>query len=68
MRNREYWRKNLTISAIALFVWIALTVVIGFHARELQGLLVLYVTIIGFYAWYLKRLDRLYGVQQRDEP
>ena len=82
-KHKEYWRKNLTITAILLFAWFVLTFVIGFFARELhnitilgfpfsfymgaQGSLILYVVIIGVYAWYMNRLDRQYGVQEGEE-
>ena len=82
-KHREYWRKNLTITAILLFCWFVLTFVIGYFARELhsitilgfpfafymgaQGSLALYVVIIGFYAWYMNRLDREYGVNEGEE-
>ena len=82
-KHREYWRKNLTITVILLACWFVLTFVIGFFARELhnitilgfpfafymgaQGSLALYVVIIGFYAWYMNRLDKQYGVHEGDE-
>jgi putative solute:sodium symporter small subunit len=82
-KHREYWRKNLTITAILLFVWFVITYVIGYFATQLhnitilgfpfafymgaQGSLILYVVIIGFYAWYMNRLDKLYGVHEGEE-
>ena len=81
-KHKEYWRKNLTMTAILLFAWFVLTFVIGYYARELhnvtilgfpfafymgaQGSLVLYV-IIGFYAWYMNKQDKLYGVHEGEE-
>jgi uncharacterized membrane protein len=67
-RRREYWRKSLTITAVLLCAWVALTVVIGYHARELHDVAILYAAIIGFYAWYLKKQDRIYGAQDGEEP
>ena len=32
-KHKEYWRKNLTITAILLFVWFVITFVIGYYAR-----------------------------------
>ena len=82
-KHREYWRKNLTITAILLFAWFVLTFVIGYYARELhdvtilgfpfafymgaQGSLALYIVIIGVYAWYMNRLDKQYGVHEGEE-
>lgn len=34
-KHREYWRKNLTITAVLLAVWFAATFVEGWYAREL---------------------------------
>jgi putative solute:sodium symporter small subunit len=82
-KHKEYWRKNLTITAILLFAWFVLTFVIGYYARELhgitilgfpfafymgaQGSLALYIVIIGIYAWYMNRLDKQYGVHEGEE-
>jgi putative solute:sodium symporter small subunit len=81
-KHKEYWRKNVRITIILLAIWAFVTYVIGFYARELsfsffgwpfsfwvgaQGALVVYVVIIGFYAWYMNKLDREYGVQEGDE-
>ena len=82
-RHREYWRKNLTITAILLTIWFVVTYVEGWFARELnninffgfplgfymsaQGSLIVYVVIIGVYAWYMNRLDREYGVHEGDD-
>jgi putative solute:sodium symporter small subunit len=82
-KHKEYWRKNLTMTAILLFAWFVLTFVIGYYARELhevtilgfpfafymgaQGSLALYVVIIGFYAWYMNKQDKIYGVHEGEE-
>ena len=81
-RHKEYWRKNVTMTIILLVVWAIVTYVIGFYARELnfnffgwpfsfwvgaQGALALYVVIIGYYAWYMNKLDQEYGVAEGDE-
>jgi hypothetical protein len=53
---RAYWRKSLTITAMVLFVWIVLTVLVGYHAQEVhEAVSVLYALIIGFYAWYVNK-------------
>ena len=31
-----------------------------------QGALVVYVAIIGYYAWYMNRLDQEYGVAEEE--
>jgi putative solute:sodium symporter small subunit len=81
-KHKEYWRKNLVITAILLAVWFIVTFVEGWYARELnsisflgfplgfymsaQGSLAIYVAIIGFYAWYMRKLDLEYGVDEGD--
>lgn len=81
-KHREYWRKNVRITLILLAIWAIITYLIGWYARELsfnffgwpfsfwvggQGALALYVIIIWYYAWYMNRLDREYGVAEGEE-
>jgi putative solute:sodium symporter small subunit len=81
-KHREYWRKNMTITLILLAIWAFVTFVIGYYARELtfnffgwpfsfwsgaQGALIVYVLIIWFYASYMNRLDKQYGVDEGEE-
>ena len=82
-KHNEYWRKNLTITAILMFIWFVVTFVIGYYARELhemtilgfpfafymgaQGSLIIYVIIIGVYAWYMNKQDKIYGVAEGEE-
>jgi putative solute:sodium symporter small subunit len=78
-RHQEYWRKNLRITGILLFIWFFVTFVIGYFARELsfnffgwpfsfymgaQGALIVYCLIIWFYASYMNKLDKEYGVDE----
>jgi putative solute:sodium symporter small subunit len=82
-KHHEYWRKNLFITAVLLLVWFVVTFVEGWYARELnnisflgfplgfymsaQGSLIIYVAIIGIYAWYMNGLDKEYGVHEGDD-
>ena len=81
-KHRQYWRKNLNITAILLAIWFVVTYVVGYYARDLnfnffgwpfsfwvgaQGALVVYVAIIGFYAWYMNKLDIEHGVDEGEE-
>jgi putative solute:sodium symporter small subunit len=82
-KQREYWRKNLVITAILLAIWFVVTFVQAWFARELnqitifgwpfsfymsaQGSLIIYVLIIWYYARYMNRLDREYGVAEGEE-
>ncbi len=79
-RHREYWRKNLRMTALLLSIWFLVTYVVSYFARELneftvlgfplgfymgaQGSLLVYVLIIWFYAHYMNRLDHQYGVHE----
>jgi putative solute:sodium symporter small subunit len=81
-KHREYWRKNVTITAILLAVWFVVTFVVGYLARDLsfnffgwpfsfymgaQGALVIYVLIIWYYARYMNKLDEQYGVAEGED-
>ena len=82
-KHQEYWRKNLTITAILLSIWFVVTFVEAWFARELntlsflgfplafymsaQGSLIIYVILIGTYAWYMNTLDVEYGVDEGDD-
>ena len=79
--HKEYWRKNLRITAILLAIWFVVTFVIGYYARELsfsffgwpfsfwvaaQGALIVYVVIIWYYARHMNRLDQEHGVAEEE--
>ena len=82
-RHKEYWHKNLVITAVLLAIWFVVTFVEAWFARDLntvsfmgfplgfymsaQGSLVVYVVLIGVYAWYMNRLDKEYEVDEGDE-
>ena len=80
--HRQYWRKNRIVIAGLLLVWFVATFVVSYFARELnftffgwpfsfwmgsQGALGVYVGIIGFYAWYMNRLDSKYGAEEESD-
>jgi putative solute:sodium symporter small subunit len=82
-RHKEYWRKNIRLTAILLTIWFVVTYVVGFFAREIaqitffgwplsfymgaQGALIIYVAIIVYYAIYMNNLDKKYGVHEGEE-
>ena len=82
-KHKEYWQKNLRLTWILLMVWFVVTYVIGYLAIDLQsvtflgfpiafymgaqGSLVIYVAIIAYYARYMNKLDREYGVHEGEE-
>jgi putative solute:sodium symporter small subunit len=79
--HQRYWNKNLRITAILMFIWFVVTFVVAYFARELnfnffgwpfsfwvaaQGALVVYVCIIGYYAYYMNKLDIAHGVAEEE--
>ena len=79
--QRDYWSKNLRITAILLAIWFVVTFVFGYWAREMsftffgwpfsfwvgaQGALAVYVLIIWFYANYMNKLDNEHGVAEEE--
>ena len=77
--RRRYWRKNLVVIASLLLIWFLVTFGVSYFARFLnfrffgwpfsfwmgaQGALLVYGLIIGFYAWYMNRLD----LELEDDP
>ena len=76
-RHAEHWRRNLRMTGALLAVWFAVTFIVGYFARDLsfeffgwpfsfwmgaQGALVVYIGIIWYYASYMNKLDREYGI------
>ena len=81
-RHHQYWQKNLRITGILLAIWFFVTFVLAYFARDLnfsffgwpfsfwvaaQGALIVYVVIIGYYAYYMNKLDNEYGVAEIEE-
>ena len=81
-KQNEYWRRNLRMTGFLLIIWFVVTFVVSYFVRELsvvkilgfplgfymgaQGALVIYVAIIGYYAWYMNALDQEYGIREQD--
>ena len=80
--HRHYWRKNRVAIAVLLLIWFVVTFGVSYFARELsfsffgwpfsfwmgaQGSLLAYCLIIGFYAWYMNRLDISHGVEEEGD-
>jgi len=59
--HKAYWRKTSTITWLALFAWVVVTVLMGFYARQApRELTAIYAVLVGCFAWYLSRQDRRY--------
>jgi len=81
-RRQEYWRRTLRLTVALLAIWFVVTFVVSWFAVPLnrfaflgfpfafymgaQGSLIVYVGLIVFYAWYMNRLDREFGVAEED--
>jgi putative solute:sodium symporter small subunit len=82
-RHRQYWGRNLRLTALLLAVWAAVTFVPVYWAQDLnrivlfgwplayymgaQGALIVYLLLIWIYARAMDRLDREYGVHEEGE-
>ncbi len=82
-KHEQYWRRNLRLTGALLAIWFVVTFVVGWFARDLQsitflgfplsfymsaqGALLIYVILIGIYARCMDKLDREYGVLERDQ-
>jgi putative solute:sodium symporter small subunit len=75
---RRYWRYNLRLTGVLMLLWFVVTFGLGYFARDLnftffgwpfsfwmaaQGTLVVYLLIVGCYAWLMNRLDEAEGLQ-----
>ena len=61
-KHQEYWRKNLVITAILLFIWFVVTFVEAWYARELNAF-----TFIGFpLGFYMSAQGSLVDLRRPD--
>ena len=74
LSQREHWRRTRRLTAILLAVWLLTGFCTIFFARELrsfsifgwplsfymaaQGASLVYLALIAYYAWAMRRLDR----------
>ncbi len=80
--HRQYWRKNLNITAWLLALWFVVTFGVSFFARDLsftffgwpfsfwvaaQGSLLVYLFVIWYYAHVMNKLDQEHGVAEVEE-
>ena len=82
-KHQEYWRRNLRLTAVLLFIWFVVTYVMAWYAIPLaeinffgwplsfymaaQGSLAIYVVIIYVYAKRMRTLDLEYGVEEGED-
>jgi putative solute:sodium symporter small subunit len=81
-KHKEYWSRNLRLTAVLLFIWFVATYVMAWYAIPLaeinffgwplsfymaaQGSLIIYVVIIWYYARAMRKMDLEYGVDEGD--
>lgn len=74
--KRDHWRATRRLTAVLLLAWLLTGFLAVFFARELAGLTIfgwplsfylaaqgaslVYLALIGIYAWRMRRLDRQY--------
>jgi putative solute:sodium symporter small subunit len=82
-KHEEYWRRNLRMTAVLLFIWFVVTYVMAWFAIPLaeinffgwplsfymaaQGSLAIYVVIIYVYAKRMRKMDLEYGVEEGED-
>ena len=79
--HQRYWRRNLRLIGVLLFICFFVTFAVSYFARELnfnflgwpfsfwmaaQGALVVYALIIWYYARTMDRLDQEHGVAENE--
>ena len=82
-KHDQYWRKNLRLTGGLLAIWFVATFGVSWFARDLQsivilgfplpfyvagqGALLIYVILVGYYAYRMGKLDREHNVQEEDQ-
>ena len=82
--RRHHWQQTRRMTGWLLLLWLITTFCAAFFARELnnlsifgwplsfylaaQGASLVYLAIIGFYAWRMRRLDRQARAAARIKP
>jgi len=81
-KHRQYWQRNLRITAILLTIWFLVTFGVAYFARHLtfnffgwpfsfwvggQGALIVYLLLIWYYAHTMNKLDQQYDVAETEE-
>lgn len=80
-RHLQHWRKTRRFTVALLTIWFAVTFLTIWFARDLQsftffgfpfsfymsaqGAMLIYLILVGFYAWRMDRLDRAAGAGER---
>ena len=81
--REKYWRRARTLTLILLVIWLLTTISVVAFARQLatvslwgwplhyyfasQGATLVYLAIVGVYAWIMQRLDATANSESNDE-
>ena len=81
--REKYWRHARTLTLILLAIWLLTTISVVTFARQLaavslwgwplhyyfasQGATLVYLAIVGVYAWVMQRLDAAVNSESHDE-
>ena len=81
--REKYWRRARTLTLILLAIWLLTTISVVAFARQLatvslwgwplhyyfasQGATLVYLAIVGVYAWVMQRLDAAVNSERHDE-
>jgi putative solute:sodium symporter small subunit len=81
--REKYWRRARTLTLILLAIWLLTTISVVVFARQLatvslwgwplhyyfasQGATLVYLAIVGVYAWVMQRLDTAINSESHDE-
>ena len=81
--REKYWQRARTLTLILLAIWLLTTISVVAFARQLatvslwgwplhyyfasQGATLVYLAIVGVYAWVMQRLDAAVNSESHDE-
>ena len=81
-KHRDYWQRNLKMTALLLAIWFVVSFVVSYFARDLavltvmgfplgfymaaQGSLIAFVILIFWFSSRQDAIDREYGVAEDD--
>jgi putative solute:sodium symporter small subunit len=81
--REKYWQRARTLTLILLVIWLLTTISVVAFARQLatvslwgwplhyyfasQGATLVYLAIVGVYAWIMQRLDAAVNRESHDE-
>lgn len=80
-KRRTYWQLTQRLSLLLMLIWFLVTFISIWFARELstltlfgwpvsfylaaQGAALIYIAIVGIYAWRMRQFDKQFKVEKR---